>query len=310
MSYVITKKVGGKEYKYLVKNTRVGGKWKKFTIYLGAGHIGGEELRRLVRRRSKALEEKVSSYLRNSDPFYSLLSAEQIKKLAEVKRQNAEYQKRLPEEAKRNHYENFVTKFTYNTSAIEGSTVTLRETALILFEGIVPAGRTVREVREIENHKKAFDAIPAYGGDVDKRFVCRLHRILTDGIVDAGNSGRFRMVQVYISGADFVPTKPENVDGEFKKLMKWYSSAKRKYHPIVIAAYFHCAFESIHPFIDFNGRTGRLLLNFILLKNGFPAVDIKDKDKARYYDALQEYQKGNLKPFVELIYRYIVESNM
>lgn len=310
MSYVITKRVGGKEYKYLVQNIRVGGKWKKFTVYLGKGGIRGVELRRLADSRSKALDKKISSYLKSSDSFYSILSDGQIRELGLAKTRNAKLAKALPEEAKRNRYESFVTQFTYNTSAIEGSTVTLRETALILFEGVAPYGKSMREIREIENHKRAFDAVLARRGDVTKEFVCKLHRILTSGVLHDENSGCFRSVQVYVRGADFMPPKPSDVGAEFKKLMKWYRAAKRKYHPVVVAAYFHCAFESIHPFIDFNGRAGRLLLNFILLKNGFPAVDIKDKDKARYYDALHEYQKGNLKPFVELIYRYIVESNM
>ncbi len=89
--------------------------------------------------------------------------------------------------------------------------------------------------------------------------------------------------------------------------MNWYKRNKKKYHPVILASYFHATFESIHPFTDFNGRTGRLLLNFILLKNGFPAIDMKNKDKLKYYEALYKAQKGNLKLLVSLVMKYLKE---
>ncbi len=89
--------------------------------------------------------------------------------------------------------------------------------------------------------------------------------------------------------------------------MLWYRSNKRKYHPVVVAAYFHHVFESIHPFRDGNGRVGRLLLNFILRKNNLPMVNIKFKERNKYYSALEDGNNGNIKPMAELIIKYLEE---
>jgi len=253
------------------------------------------------------LEEKVKNYLKSIDPLLSLLSEKEVKELEDIKKRYEKVYRKMPAEAKEKFYEWFLTSFTYNTSAIEGSTVTLRETSTILFDRITPPGKTLREVREIENHKKAFDFMLAYKRDLNKKFVCKIHKILTTDILPKESCGRFRRVQVFIRGVEFIPPKPEFVEVEFKKLMCWYNKNKIKYHPIILASYFHAAFEGIHPFTDFNGRTGRLLLNFILLKNGFPAVDIKNKDRMKYYESLRKAQKGSLRPFVNLVIKYLKE---
>jgi len=307
MSYHREKIIRDKKYHYLEKNVRINGKWKKFSIYIGKGELLKKQIQFLKKKYSKILDEKTSIYLKSIDPLLSLLSDKQIKELEEIKNKyNKEYRK-LPPEGKKRYYEWFVTQFTYNTSAIEGSTVTLRETGMILFDKITPPGKTLDEVREIENHKKAFDFILSHKGDITKNFVLKIHKILTANILSKETSGKFRKVQVYIRGVEIIPPKPQEVGKEFKKLMNWYKTRKKKYHPVVLASYFHSAFEGVHPFVDFNGRTGRLLLNFILMKNRFPAVDIKNKDRMKYYDALQKAQKGNLEPFVNLIVKYIKE---
>jgi len=307
MSYHREKIIKDKKYHYLEKNVRTNGKWKKFSIYIGKRNLSKKQIQFLKRKYSKVLDRRVNSYLKSIDPLLNLLSDRQIKKLEEIKQKYGKDYKKMPPEGKQRYYEWFITQFTYNTSAIEGSTVTLRETGMILFDKITPSGKTLHEVREIENHKKAFDFILSYKGDITKNFVLKIHKILTTDILSKENSGKFRKVQVYIRGVETVPPKPQEVGKEFKKLMNWYKTGKKKYHPVIVASYFHSAFEGIHPFIDFNGRTGRLLLNFILMKNEFPTVDIKNKDRMKYYDALQKAQKGNLEPFVNLIVRYIEE---
>jgi len=307
MVYHIEKTIKGKKYHYLVKNVRINNKWKKFTAYIGKGELSNNDIKKLKQKYSTLLEKKVNNFLKSTDPLYSLLSEKQIKELEEIKQKYKSYKKMLPEVWQK-YYEWFLTQFTYNTSAIEGSTVTLRETSMILFDKITPPGKTLREIREIENHKKAFDFILSYKKDVNKNFVCRIHKILSIDILSKDNCGKFRKVQVFIRGVkDFIPPKPQFVEKEFKELMNWYNKNKKKYHPLIVASYMHTTFESIHPFVDFNGRTGRLLLNFILIKNEFPAIDIKNKDRIKYYNALQKAQKGNLKPFVNLVLKYLKE---
>jgi len=308
MTYLEKKKIGRETYFYLVKNIRLNGKFKKFRIYLGKGKIPKTKLKKLKQKYSKILEQRAKNYLISKDPLLRLLTKKQKRNLEKIKREYKKSYRKLPKEVKEKHHEDFLVRFTYHTNAIEGSTVTLNETKLILLDRITPPKRTLREVREVENHKKTLDFVFEYKGDIVKRFVLKAHRILTDGILSKDNSGKFRKVQVVITGVEKLPPKPQFIDKEFKQLLKWYNKNKKKYHPVVLASYFHAAFEGIHPFIDFNGRTGRLLLNFILMKHGYPIVDIKHKDRLKYYESLRRAQESNLKSFVNLVVKYLKEE--
>ena len=290
------------KYHYLSENIRLtGNKWKKLRVYIGKGGLSKRELNSLISKNKKMLIAKVNEARKMYDPLFSVLTEEQTIKLEKIKHEYQRSRQKIPKSVWENYYESFITEFTYDTNAIEGSSVTLQETALILFDKIVPEGKTITEIREVENHKEAFDVMLNYSGDIIKRFVLQLHKKLMHNILWE-YAGRFRDVQVAIRGADFLPPPPEKVESEFKTLMKWYGVNKNKYHPIVVAAYFHAAFESVHPFRDGNGRTGRLLLNFILHKKRFPMINIKNKDKIKYYNSLEEAQKsGNIKPLVDLI---------
>ena len=299
------------KYHYLSENIRLtGNKWKKLRVYIGKGGLSKRELNSLISRNKKILVAKVNEARKLYDPLFSILTEDQISKLEKIKHEYQKSKQKIPKSVWENYYESFITEFTYDTNAIEGSSVTLQETALILFDKIVPEGKTITEIREVENHKEAFDVMLNYSGDIIKRFVLQLHKKLMHNILWE-YAGRFRDVQVAIRGADFLPPPPEKVESEFKTLMKWYGVNKNKYHPIVVATYFHAAFESVHPFRDGNGRTGRLLLNFILHKKRFPMINIKNKDKIKYYNSLEEAQKsGNIKPLVDLIVKYVTESEI
>jgi len=308
MTYLEKKKIGKETYFYLVKNIRLNGQFKKFRIYLGKGKFPKTKLQKLKLKYSKILNQKVKDYLISHDPLLGLLTKKQMEDLDKIKREYKKNYRKLPKEIRKKHYEDFLIRFTYDTNAIEGSTITLNETKLILLDKITPPNRTLREIREVENHKRALDFIIKYKGDITKQFVLKIHRILTDDILPKESSGKFRKVQVIIIGVEKKPPKPKFVNKEFKQLLKWYNKNKKKYHPIVLTSYFHAAFEGIHPFIDFNGRTGRLLLNFILMKHGYPIIDIKHKDRLKYYEALKSAQEDNLKHFVNLAVKYLKEE--
>ncbi len=308
MSYLEKKKIGKDAYYYLAKNIRTDGKFKKFRAYLGKGKLSKSELEKLKTKHSKTLEKRIENHLKSHDPLLRLLSKKQIEDLEILKKNYKKKYAKLPEEIKKKHYEDFLIRFTYNTNAIEGSTVTLGETKLILLDKISPPNRTLKEIKETENHKKAFDFVLNYKGDITENFILKIHKILTDGILNEIYSGKIRSVQVIITGVNMLPPRPENVETELKKLLKWYNKNKKKYHPVVLTSYFHAKFEEVHPFIDFNGRTGRLLLNFILMKSRYPVIDIKYKNRLEYYNSLQAAQKNNLKPFVSLVTKYINEE--
>jgi Fic family protein len=123
--------------------------------------------------------------------------------------------------------------------------------------------------------------------------------------------GRYREHQVYIGGVEWVPAPPEQVPNDMRNLLSWYTRNKKKLHPLVVATYFHVGFELVHPFVDGNGRVGRLLLNFILHKNGYPMVNIPNIQKNRYYSVLNEGQvEGNLRPILEFIIELLEENKV
>lgn|SRR3989338_3239443 len=298
-----TKKSG--LYFYIVENIRHKGKWEKIRVYLGK-NLGKKDIARMKKSKKAELIKKTDAARKLSDPLFGLISSAQKNKLEQISESYLKKKQKITGSVYENYYQYFVTEFTYDTNAIEGSTVTLHETALILFDKIVPEGKTVREINEVQNHKDAFDYMLSYKGDINRAFVLKLHKLLMHNIL-WDHSGKFRDVQVYVRGAGFTPPPPGDVEKQFKQLTLWYRSNKRKYHPAVITAYFHHVFESIHPFHDGNGRVGRLLLNFILRKNGLPMINIKFKERSRYYSALEEGNKGNMKPMADLIIKYLEE---
>jgi len=172
----------------------------------------------------------------------------------------------------------------------------------------------MREINEALNHKKAFDFILNYKGDINKQFILDLHSFVVKETLRKdleSQIGKFRTVQVYIRGAKWIPPKPEDVPNEMKTLLAWYSQNKKKLHPLILAAYFHTAFEQIHPFVDGNGRVGRLLMNFILHKNGYPMINIPNKIKQRYYSSLEKaHLEGDLRLFIDLLISILKNSRI
>lgn len=201
----------------------------------------------------------------------------------------------------------FVIETTYNSNAIEGNSLTLRETALILQEGITISQKPLREHLDIIGFKDAFDFIM----DCAER-----ERELTEGLIkeihalvlmnDAKNRGVFRRVPVHIIGSTHKPPQPYLIEPYMEKLILHYSEWLKELPAIEAIARFHLEFESIHPFIDGNGRTGRLILNLELVKNGYLPVDIKVTDAERYYQCFDNYRVNDLNPemMTELIVEY------
>lgn len=309
MVYHEEKKIGKYKFHYIVKTLRLKGKMKKLRVYAGKGEKTEREIKELIKKYSPELEKKTKDLLFSEDPLFGLLTEKEEMLLSKIREGDQKKLKKMDKLAWKNYYEWFLTRFTYDTNAIEGSTLSLQDTGLILFENVVPKGKSPREINEVQNHKQAFDYILDYKGNLTKKFILEIHRKLMHNILWKA-AGRFRDVDVYIRGVNILPPPHSRVEGEFKKLIGWYTKNKNKYNPVVIAAYFHSVFEAIHPFRDGNGRIGRLILNFILRKDGFPMIDIKNKDKEMYYKSLYESQENhNLRPLVNLIIDYLKESS-
>lgn len=184
----------------------------------------------------------------------------------------------------------FIIENTYNSNAMEGNTLTLRETALILQEGLTIAEKPVREHLEAIGHKDAFEYILKLADTelaLTEREIRAIHSLVL--IHDAENKGIYRSVPVKILGAAQLPPAPYLVPARMEALLADFEVWKRERPILAAIAEFHLAFECIHPFIDGNGRTGRLLMNLALLRAGLLPVDIKFTDRRRYYDCFDDY---------------------
>lgn len=189
--------------------------------------------------------------------------------------------------------EEFIIESSYNSNAIEGNTITLRETVLILKEGMTIAEKPIREHLDIIGFKDAFNYIyelVANNEPLNERTIKNIHSLVL--MSNAENRGVYRKIPVRILGADNEPTPPYSIAEEMAGLIAKYQQKLTTLHPLEAISWLHLAFESIHPFIDGNGRTGRLLLNFELLKQGYLPVDIKFSDRAKYYQCFDEYHKN------------------
>ena len=226
--------------------------------------------------------------------------------LAQIDRKKVELESRRPltagEVARLN--EEFIVEYTYNSNAIEGNTLTLRETDLVL-RGLTIDSKPMKDHMEAVGHKEAFDFVSELVKDnvpISESIIKQIHYlVLADKREDRGV---YRRVPVRIMGAQHEPVQPYLIEPKMEQLL--YDFAASTEHIVTKLARFHIEFEGIHPFIDGNGRTGRLLVNLELMKSGFPPIDIKFTDRIAYYNAFDEYYvKHNLSLMENLFAGYI-----
>lgn len=195
----------------------------------------------------------------------------------------------------------FELRFTHNSTAIEGNTLTLMETKVVLEDGVSIGGKELREIYEVINHKKAYGYVKkciAESKLLTENIIKDLHAILTENIIVGGI---YRNQEVRISGAGFTPPAGNEM---YMQIKGFYEDIKSKsdLNPIEFAAWTHAEFVRIHPFIDGNGRTSRLLMNYQLMSQGFLPVSVDKEKRLDYYNALEQYAvNGDLQPFADFV---------
>jgi len=186
------------------------------------------------------------------------------------------------------------TEYTFESNRIEGNTLTLRETDLVINEGLTIAGKSMREHLEALNHHEAIVYVKELAQNrtqINEREILTIHNLILRGIYPE-DAGKYRKVQVMISGSQHQPPSPFRVKEEMEQFMSWFSSHKLSLHPVLLAAEVHERLVTIHPFVDGNGRTSRLMMNLILLQNGYVIANLKGDNASRmsYYKALEDAQ--------------------
>jgi cell filamentation protein, protein adenylyltransferase len=282
-------KKGNKRYFYLVHSYREGKSVKKKQLYLGDSV-------------PKDLDKKRRIF---TEEFYKEKFLGNITKIKE--KFNTEY-KVLPKSAKEKSKKNFAIKFTYNTQRIEGSTLTLKETANLLENGISPGSKPLRDSKEAEAHKKVFLEMLNYEKNMNLQTVLKWHKDLMQNTHE-DIAGKIRNHDVAIAQSKFKPPIHMELEILLKEFFDWYNKEKKNIHPVELAALAHLKFVTIHPFVDGNGRISRLMMNFILKNNNFPLLDIQYTKRTGYYNALE---RSNLKNddgiFIQWLFRrYLAE---
>ena len=213
----------------------------------------------------------------------------------------------LSPESIRRLSEDFMIEYTYNSNAIEGSTLTLDETALVLKEGFTVGGKPLKHHLEAIGHRDAY----YYVKDLVKNKIPISERIIKDihslVLMDRQkDKGVYRSIPVRVGS--FYPCRPFEVPIQMERVIAAYNGEMQNLHIVQRSAVFHLMFETIHPFIDGNGRVGRLLLNLELMKEGYPPVNVKFSDRDKYYDCFKHYHENDndASKMTELIAGYSV----
>jgi len=305
MVYIYKKTVSGKEYYYLRVSKRKGDKiLVKDIAYLGSSL---EKVKKALENLPKYSKEIRKAYKTINNFLESNRYLERIRKLKLKKDQFIEYNKLLETEACKLHFNtvfkkeneitkeeiirNFIIEFAYNTTSIEGNTIKLNETRKLLQNGLTPKNKSLREIYDIKNTEKVFLSLFNYKEDITHDFIQDIHKELMNGI---DTRIGYRTTDVRVIRANFKATPFPYIKADMDLLIKFYNENKNKLHPLVLGSIFHHKFEKIHPFMDGNGRTGRMLLNFILIKNNYPPLMILNKERSYYLDALRKADKINL----------------
>ncbi|MDD5650380.1 MAG: Fic family protein [Candidatus Nanoarchaeia archaeon] len=275
MVYHEIREINGKLYNYIIYNTRINNKWKKKSKYIGNGKLS--ELK--IKEEIEKFEFKMKKV--------KYLSNEQIFKIEEIKKKFNEYLKKSGKLGSEKFDEWFFTELTYNSNAIEGNTLSLEDTSLIINENLSPKGANLREIYEAKNYKEAIEFLQNYQGNFDERLILKIHSFILKNIADSF-AGKYRRTEVRIRGTEFKPANAELVPLMVSDLIKWYKKNKKIMHPFEIAAIVSAKLVTIHPFIDGNGRVSRLVMNFLLKKEGYPELNIYVKRRNDYLDSVKE----------------------
>lgn len=218
----------------------------------------------------------------------------------------------LPAVAVKKLKEQFQIEMTYNSNGIEGNSLTLKETFLVINEGITIKGKPLQDHLEAKNHQEALEYLYELiekdkSHTVSEQFIRSLHQLVTQNI-DKEWAGKYRNSNVIIGGADHTPPDAVDVPDEMRELMEWLRKNRKKLHIVELAALLHHKLVYVHPFFDGNGRTARLAMNLLLMQAGYPLVIILKNDRKKYYRVLSRADRGDLAPLVRFVSQMVSRS--
>lgn len=281
MAFIRAKYINGEYYYYLVESRREGKVvYQDIVEYLGKrkeaeGYAEGKGLKMPKVKEPKREVEK-----------------ELDKKISEKKKQ-LDLLRPFPKVLEQRLREDLIILWTYHSTVIEGSTLSLKETATLLEEGIVTGNKPLTDYMAAKGHRDAINLVFKWIAEkkkkLSKKDLLLLHKATMKNVIDA-YLGIYRPVQVYLTGSSYTPPPPEQVPKLISEFLYKSNRNLKKYDPITLAALTHLDFESIHPFVDGNGRAGRLIANWLLMRDGYPPIVITKRERLRYFRLLEQAQ--------------------
>ncbi len=322
MVFVIRRKVKGKSYVYLDKSVRIGRKVVKISKFLGRREeLSKEKIKDAVKdfalhMDEKIVEEKVKLLKKSIPGLEYPLTIEEAKKLEQMNLRYHEILKNLHKNDLEDLKKRFIANFVFESNAIEGNSLTLKNYKEIIFEKRIGKGADLREVYDAKNSYEAFSWLFNVKKLLSEELIIEMHKRIMKNI-DARLG--YKKVPNILLGRRLDLCPPEKVKSEMQRLILWYSGNKSKIYPLELAFKFHHKLEKIHPFSDGNGRVGRMALNYILLNAGYFPIIIRNSQRQKYLNALQaadinrfvplmrfaiERAKATYRKFFEVYYHY------
>lgn len=306
MAYIYKKIIHGKPYYYLRVSKRVRGKIiVKDVAYLGNDALKLEgklnelpslykkEIRNAYRNIKKFIQgeyylKKVRKLKLKRNPY---LDKEIFEEIEAIKLHFNNYFLKRDKKIMDETYKNFLIDFAFNTTSLEGNTITLPEANKLLRENLTPKNKTLREVYDLQNTEKVFFDIINSKKKINHDFVIQIHDKLMENI---DNRRGYRTHDIRIFKSHFEATPFPYIKADIEILLKWYKKYENKLHPLVLAGIFHQKFEKIHSFSDGNGRTGRIILCYMLMKKKYPPMIIRKSSRGSYLDTMAVGNRADL----------------
>lgn len=290
MTYLSEKTIKGKKYLYLMKSLR-----------LPDGKV--INLQKIVDKKEnpKKLEQKYRDFFlqKEKDAYANfalrnykignVFPEEQIKKIESMKVEYNYLLKNFSKEQYKDVFDRFIANFTYESNAIEGSSLTLKDVSIVMFENRSLEGKELREIWETKNSRDVMEKILKRQFKVTEKDIIKMHKMLMKNI---DTRTGYKQFPNEIIGSDVKLALPERVKDEMRNLIEWYEKNPEKLHPLQMSALFHGKFERIHPFADGNGRVGRFAITAMLVNKGYPPLIIRKTQRDSYIKTLEDFHRG------------------
>ena len=303
MVFVSSKTIKGKERYYLERSIRLAnGKVKKFSLYLK--NYEPKKKYKEIDHCKELLDAKISNeIIEFASKYYkksNIFDEELLKRVEQIKLGYKEIINNLSGKQLQDVIDRFTVNFTYESNAIEGSSLTLKDVTFVLHEKKSIKGKDLREIYEALNTREAMGLVFSNKLRIRKKDIIKLHKIL---VKNTGISVGYKKLPNFLLGRRIETAPPEKVEQEMEILIDWYN--KNNYvHPLQRAAIFHGKFEKIHPFEDGNGRVGRLLINIMSINHGYPPLIIRKCQRISYFSCLEAFDNGH----EDKLNRFLVEK--